>query len=128
MNKILIVNTRDEYHRIDLNKVAYLESDGNYTHIQFINKMRVTLCMNLNDIHKLMISQLQNKVKIFVRTGKRHIINRKFVSQVAVLRQKLTLSDGENFEFTVSISKEALKKLREEFLMENAPTIEATLA
>ena len=33
--------------------------------------------------------------------------------QINVLRQKLVLSDGENFDFQLDISKEALKNLKE---------------
>ena len=53
---------------------------------------------------------------IFARIGKSHIINLNYVYQIAIVRQRLTLSDGENFEYQISVSKEALKKLRDLFI------------
>ncbi|MBU3853779.1 MAG: LytTR family transcriptional regulator DNA-binding domain-containing protein, partial [Candidatus Paraprevotella stercoravium] len=50
---------------------------------------------------------------IFARIGKRFIINLNYVYHIEVLRQKLTLSDGEVFAYQLPISKEALKKLKD---------------
>lgn len=61
-------------------------------------------------------SSLKDKAMIFARIGKRHIINLSYVYQIAILHQKLVLSDGENFEYHISISKEALKKLRDMYI------------
>ena len=42
--------------------------------------------------------------------------SRETAYHIAILRQKLTLSDGENFEYQISISKDALKKLRDMYV------------
>ncbi len=111
--KYLYLNSRDEFFRVDISKIVYFESDGNYTNIILSNHTKGTVCMNLAQMQSILSQNLKESAGIFARVGKRHIINLTFVYQIAILRQKLILSDGENFEYQISISKDALKKLRE---------------
>lgn len=115
-SKYLYLNSRDEFFRVDISKIVYFESDGNYTNIVLNNQLRATLCMNLSQMQDILSRNLKENATIFARIGKRHIINLQYVYQIAILRQRLVLSDGENFEYTLSISKEALKSLRELFV------------
>lgn len=69
--------------------------------------------MNLAQMQAVLSSSLKDSASMFARVGKRHIINLNYVYLIAILRQKLTLSDGENFEYTIPVSKDALKKLRD---------------
>ena len=114
--KYLYLNSRDEFFRVDITKIVYFESDGNYTNIILNNKMKATICMNLAQMQAILSENLKEVAGIFARIGKRHIINLNYVYQIAILRQKLVLSDGENFEYHVSVSKEALKKLRDMYV------------
>lgn len=115
--KYLFLNSRDEFFRVDISKIVYFESDGNYTNIVLNNRMKATVCMNLAQMQTILNASLNEGAAIFGRIGKRHIVNLNYVYQIAILRQKLVLSDGENFEYQLTISKEALKKLREMYIM-----------
>lgn len=114
--KYLYLNSRDEFFRVDISKIVYFESEGNYTNIILNNKMKATVCMNLAQMQTIISDSLKEGASMFARIGKRHIINLTYVYQIAILRQRLVLSDGENFEYQVSISKEALKKLRDMYV------------
>lgn len=114
--RYLYLNSRDEFFRVDITKIVYFESDGNYTNILLNNKMRATVCMNLAQMQSILSESLKEDAGIFARIGKRHIINLNYVYQIAILRQKLVLSDGEHFEYQVNISKDALKKLRDMYV------------
>ncbi len=114
--KYLYLNSRDEFFRVDITKIVYFESDGNYTNIILNNKMKATVCMNLAQMQLILSDSLKEAAGMFARIGKRHIINLNYVYQIALLRQKLVLSDGENFEYQVSVSKDALKKLRDMYV------------
>lgn len=111
--KFLYLNSRDEFFRVDISKIVYFESDGNYTNIILSNKIKGTVCMNLAQMQAVLSSSLKDSASMFARVGKRHIINLNYVYLIAILRQKLTLSDGENFEYTIPVSKDELKKLRD---------------
>ena len=110
--KYLYLNSRDEFYRIEVSKIVYFEADGNYTHIMLTNRMRGTVCMNLSKMQEILNSTLSDRAARFARVGKSHIINLNYVYHIAILRQKLELSDGENFNYSLSISKEALKGLK----------------
>ncbi|MDE6337370.1 MAG: LytTR family transcriptional regulator [Muribaculaceae bacterium] len=115
--KYLYLNSRDEFFRVDISKIVCFESDGNYTHIILNNKMKATVCINLAQMQNILNESLKDQAGIFARIGKRHIINLTYVYQIAILRQKLVLSDVENFEYQVSVSKDALKKLRDMYVI-----------
>ena len=116
--KYLYLNSRDEFFRVDITKIVYFESDGNYTNIILNNRMKATICMNLAQMQQVLNDNLKEQARTFARIGKRHIINLTYVYQIAILRQKLVLSNGENFEYQLSISKEALKKLRDMYIVD----------
>ena len=109
----IFFNSRDELQRIDVSKIVYFEADGNYTDIVMVNKLRAAVCMNLGEMEKMLASQLGEESKTFMRIGKRFIINMQYVYQINVLKQHLILSDYDHFAFQVSISKDALKKMKE---------------
>jgi len=115
--KYLYLNSRDELFRVDITKIVYFESDGNYTSIILSNKVKAVLGMNLAKMQDILAANLKDQAARFARVGKRHIINMDFVYRIAIQRQQLVLSDGENFEYTVSVSKEALKKLRDMYVV-----------
>ena len=112
-NIYLHLNTRDEFLRIDISKIVYFEADGNYTNIVLSNQLRGVVCMNLAQMQKVLSERLKERATVFARVGKRHIINHTYIYQINVLRQKLVLSDGENFAFQLDVSKEALKQLKD---------------
>lgn len=112
----LHLNTRDEFLRIDVSKIAYFEGDGNYTHIVSANGLRSTVGMNLARMQEMLTERLREHARIFVRVGKKHIVNHTYLYHINVPRQKLTLSDGAAFVFTIEVSKEALRKLKDFYL------------
>lgn len=120
-NLYLHLNSRDEFLRIDVNKIVYFEADGNYTNIMLANQVKGVVCMNLGHMQEVLSNSLKENASIFVRVGKKHIINHTFVYQISVLRQKLILSDGENFAYQLDVSKDALKKLKELYVGKYTP-------
>lgn len=106
-------NSRDELQRIEVSKIVYFEADGNYTDIVMVNKLRASICMNLGEMEKAIAAQIGDEAKIFMRIGKRFIINIRYVYSINVLKQQLILSDYDHFAFQVSISKDALRKMKD---------------
>ena len=111
--KYLFFNNRDELLRIDISKIVYFEADGNYTNIMTVNKLKGSVCMNLSEMGKNLGEQLGEHANIFMRIGKRFIININYIYQINILKQQLILSDHDHFAFQITISKDALKKIKE---------------
>lgn len=101
----LFFNSRDELLRLDISKIVYFESDGNYTNIILTNKLRGIICLNLAQTEKVLEERLKEKARCFARIGKRFIINLNYVYQINVIKQRLVLSDYSSFAFIIRKSK-----------------------
>lgn len=117
----LILNSRDELLRIDINSIMYFEADGNYTRIITANNLKAVVCMNLARMLALLNARLCTTVPTFARVGKKHIINLNHIYSIHTLKQQLVLSDGRSFAYTIPISKEALKELKHIIILSNTP-------
>lgn len=113
MRKQLVISTSTELVRIAPDHVVYISSDGNYsTLVQTDGGTRI-LTHQLGQLEKLISNQLGKESSLFIRIGKSLIINRSFIYYINIAKQKLTLSNVERFDYTVTASKEALKQLKE---------------
>jgi DNA-binding LytR/AlgR family response regulator len=106
-------NSRDKLIRLDIQKIIYFEGDGNYTYIVTASRQKVCLTINLAHTEDALASQLGDNAKLFMRIGKRFIVNMNYIYQVDIQRQTLMLSDCEHFLFQMPVSKEALKTVKE---------------
>lgn len=111
---ILYFNTRDELIKVKLERVAYCEADSNYCHVIFINGAKATILTSLINIENLLEERFKDNSSMFIRIGKRYIVNRQYIFQINIPRQKLVLSDFSiPGVLEISISKEALKNLKQ---------------
>lgn len=113
MQNIILFNSRDVLLRIDLTKIAYFEADGNYTNVMLANKQKMQVGINLTAMEQRLAQHLGKLSHTFIRVGKRFIINIQHVQQINLPKQKLIISDNEDFTFALPISKEALRNLKE---------------
>lgn len=111
--QLVFFNSRDTLIRLDIAKIVYFESDGNYTYIVAANKMKFCVTMNLSHMEEALAHQLGNHAKRFMRIGKRFIVNMEYIIQIDISKQRLVLSDCCQFAFQLPISKEALKTAKE---------------
>lgn len=110
----LFFNTRDEMIKVRLERVAYFEADSNYCHVVFINGAKATLLTSLVNIEKLLTERFNGDNAMFIRIGKKYIVNRQYIFQINIPRQRLILTDYITpGVLEISISKDALKNLKE---------------
>lgn len=109
----LLFNSRDELLRVKVQNIVYFESEGNYTAMVTVNKLRPTVCMNLAHVEQLLAERLGDRRAMFVRVGKRHIVNIKYLYSIVPAKQRLVLSDQSTFAYQLEISKEALTKMKQ---------------
>ena len=111
---MLYFNTRDELIKVKLERVAYFEADANYCHVVFINGASATLLTSLVNIEGILEAKFRGDNPMFIRIGKRYIVNSRYIFQINVLRQRLILTDFVSPNILeISISKEALKNLKQ---------------
>ncbi|MDE7147635.1 MAG: LytTR family transcriptional regulator [Duncaniella sp.] len=110
----LFFNTRDEMIKVKLDRVAYFEADSNYCHVVFINGAKALLLTSLVNIETFLAERFRGDMPMFVRIGKKYIVNRQKIFQINIPRQRLILTDFVSANvFELSISKEALKNLKQ---------------
>lgn len=106
-------NSRDELLKVDLKRVVFFEAETNYTKIVLSNGLSNLVLLNLGKMEDLLSARTKEDSSKFARIGKRYIVNMSYIYRINVLKQELTLSDQRFFSQTLSISKDALKKLKE---------------
>lgn len=111
--RLVYFNSRDKLIRLDVQRIAYFESDGNYTYIVTSNKQKVCLTMNLAHTEEAIAVQLGETAKQFMRIGKRFVVNMNYIYQVDIQKQHLLLSDWQHFIYQLPISKDALKIVKD---------------
>lgn len=113
----LYFNTRDELVRVPLDRVAYFETDSNYCDVIFINGLRATLLTSLSNIEQILDGRPRSDDALFIRIGKRHIVNRRYIHSINIPRQLLILSDlCGGMVHKLTISREALKSLKQFYI------------
>lgn len=114
--KHILLNNRDSFYRVDISMIVYFEANGAYTTFVLCNKQKGVVCMSLAKMKELLVNSLGSDASIFVRVGRRFIINREYVYRIDILRHNLVVTDGASFAYQLPISREALKELRDLYL------------
>lgn len=109
----IIFNSRDQLFRIEIAKIVYFEADGNYTKVIMADKLKALVPLSLGQVEKGLADLMKERAAIFMRVGKRYIINRKYIFEISLAKQCLVLSDFSLFAYQLPISKAALKSIKE---------------
>lgn len=112
--KTLYFNTRDEVIKVRLDRVMCFEADANYCHVTFVNGARATLLTSLVNIETLINDYNDKSEAVFIRIGKRYIVNSQYIFRINIPRQLLALADFEGGKVVeLNVSKEALRNLKQ---------------
>lgn len=110
----LCLNSRDELLIIDLEKVAFFQANGNYTQMNYILGESRLLTLGLSKVEELIrLTWPADRPSPFIRLGRSLIINQTYLTEINVLRQKLSLSDRGTHSYSVSVPKPLLKEYKE---------------
>ena len=109
----LIINTRDELFRLDITHLVFFEADGNYSSFTLGNGQKGVVSMNLSQTQQMLNVSLREHAQCFARIGKRYVINMNYVQHIEVQHGRLTMGDGMRFQYQLTVSKEALKNLKD---------------
>ncbi len=112
---IICINSRDELNLIDLDLVACIHANGNYSNVMYIDGNKIMVSVGLSQF-ELIIKDSVNKQRLtntFVRLGRSVIVNNRYLSQINILKQKLTLSDRGTHAYQLTVPKNLLKSYKE---------------
>ena len=113
MAKPVIIYTANELIRIQPDVIVYAISEGNYTTLVLIDLTEHVFAFNLSHLELLLHDQLGEENAMFIRTGKRLIINREYVYKVNIGKKHLIFADiRNNLSISLTASKVALRQLK----------------
>lgn len=108
-----VISTATDLVRIAARHIVYVSSDGNYSSlVQTGNESRI-VSLQLGVIEKMIVEQLPDIGRMFIRIGKSLIINVNTVNYINIPKQQLILVDALQNRYTLNASKEALKALKD---------------
>lgn len=126
MSAYLQFNTRDEFYRVPVSRIVFFVADKNYTILQLVNGKTLLFTFSLQKMQEYIISSLGASARSFARVGRSHIVNLSYVYHIDIMKQRLVLyAERESLEYTIPVSKEALRSLRSLFV-KNETTREET--
>lgn len=110
----ILFNTRDELIKVDLDKMIYAEADGNYVYMTFRNRLRIMVTISLLQFARLIESSLNDGNKgMYIRIGRKFIIDRRYIVMISLTKQTITLSDMQTDKPVVlNAPKETLRALK----------------
>lgn len=100
-------NTRDDLTAIDLDTVAVIQANGNYSRILTSYRKEIMLTFGISKVWEAMEAVKVPKPR-FIRLGRSIIVNHSFIQHIDLLKQVLTLSCYGN-EIKLHLTKNALK-------------------
>jgi DNA-binding LytR/AlgR family response regulator len=113
MDKYLMIKTRDELLRINIEHILYFEADRNYTKLLLAEGIQFTFAVNIGKIEDMLTAQISNLETILIRVGKSHIVNKKHILQINLPKQKLLLLANEGKPRELIIPKDPLRALKD---------------
>jgi DNA-binding LytR/AlgR family response regulator len=110
----LCLNSRDELLIINLEIIAYLQANGNYTQLKYIGGEDRLITIGISKIEDFIRKTWpKDRRSPFIRLGRSLIINQQFLSGISVLKQKIILSDNAGHSYALTVPKPLLKEYKE---------------
>lgn len=110
----ICLNTRDELLIVDLEKIAFFQANGNYTHLNYIEGESHLLTIGLSKMEDIIRQTWPKDVSSpFIRLGRSLIINQTYLSEISILKQKIILSNRGTNSYSLNVPKPLLKEYKE---------------
>ena len=113
MDRYLIIKTRDELLRMRISNIFYFEADWNYTKLLLTEGIQFTFAINIGKIERMLDTQASDSGSQLVRVGKSYIINKNYILQINLPKQKLLLLVPGSKPRELIVPREPLKALKE---------------
>ncbi len=101
----LLLKTNEGHHYVAVEKILFLEAEGNYTHLFLTDEKKLFSGVNLGRIYE------QLPQSLFVRISRKYIINISYLTFMNFCKKQCTVSaTGKEYQLEVSIKLKDLKQ------------------
>lgn len=107
----LYFDSRDELICIETALIAVVQANGNYSRLIYITKKEIMVTQGISKLEEILKNH-NGKSSRFIRLGRSIIINHSYLQRIDVLKQIVTLSDGNKNEIKVKLPKQILKSYK----------------
>lgn len=109
--KNIVLSKGTELFRIPVERLIYIEAQGNYSEIVTLDGRRALVSMQLGQIEDTLNSQIGDDCGI-IRLGRGLIINCQYIYKIDIARQTLQMSDCAGFWRELTASRNVLLQLK----------------
>lgn len=115
---IICINSRDELNLVDLDKIACVQANGNYSNIMYIEGQKLMISIGLSQFEQIINKAAEKTAdgsgtNPFVRLGRSVIINKRYLTQISMTKQKLLLSDRGKHAYQLIVPRQTLKAFKD---------------
>lgn len=110
--KFIVISKGTELLRVPADRLMYVTSDGNYSHVVTLDGRKRLVSLQLGQIEDMIGDQLGDTGGNFLRVGRSLIINTDYIYLIDVAKQQLVLSDCAGSSHELTASREVLIKLK----------------
>jgi DNA-binding LytR/AlgR family response regulator len=96
-----------------MSDILYFEADRNYTKLLLSEGIQFTFAINIGKIEDMFQAQYADSHATLLRVGKSFIINKNYILQINLPKQKLLLLTPGGKPRELTVSKEPLKALKD---------------
>ncbi|MBQ6063716.1 MAG: LytTR family transcriptional regulator DNA-binding domain-containing protein [Prevotella sp.] len=107
----LYLSNRDSLLCIDLESIALLKAEGNYTRLYYINQHDTLLAYGIGYLFEV-LSKMSPGNYHFVRLGRSIIINHTYLQKIDLQKQILELANQGKDKVRISIPKNVLRSYK----------------
>lgn len=113
MKEYLTIYNKQDWVRVPSDDIIYIHASGNYSEIYFYPTKKLYVFKGIGDIGDEIENQLVDTCDNFIQVGRSLIINLKYLIHISLSDEAIELYDGVRGHYTVEVSKEPLKTLKE---------------
>ena len=108
----LYFNTRDELTCLEVDLVAFVRADGNYSKVVYITGKEITLTFGISKLETI-LKEHNDKRNRFDRIGRSIIINHFYLYKIEPMKQIMILSDGGSRDLRIAMPKQNLRAYKD---------------
>lgn len=113
---IICITSRDELNLIDVDQIACVQANGNYSNIVYIQGQKLTVALGLSHLEQLLqqaVAVDPRKRSSFHRLGRSVVVNMRYLVRVDMTKQKAVISDRGKNALQILVPKQTLRAFKE---------------
>lgn len=113
---IICINSRDELNLIDIDQIACVQANGNYSNVMYIKGQKLMVALGISQLELILregVARDEKHFSQFYRLGRSVIINKRYLAQIDMAKQKVLLSDRGKHAYQLIVPRQTLRSFKD---------------